>query len=80
MPLSASSDSIVDILEPDQVEEEGCHTVGTVQDASKHLTNKNKRVSNENTKEYWRNTINISPSYAAYRSQFTNNLEQLQGR
>lgn len=80
MLLCSSSDSMVNIIDPAQVDKERCRTVATVQVTSKPPVQMKRRANTQNKNEDWRDTIDISPEFATYRTQFINILEEFQER
>lgn len=78
MVISASSDKMVNIIDREQVEKDLCHTVVTVQAASKQSFQILEHVNSSNMNEDWKNTINMPPRYAGHPAQLINMLEKFQ--
>lgn len=76
--LCSSSNSIVNIIERTQIEEERLHTVAVVKAFLETSVCVDKRTYSSSYCEDWRNIIDKTPSYTTYRIKFIDMIEQFQ--
>lgn len=79
MVHSVSRDSMVDIIDSENVKKERCRTVATSHATSKPPASIGECANTPTKNKDWRNRRNIFSEYAPYHIRFINMLEQFQG-